>query len=107
MRRCILIDSRVTKDKKTNEDVMYLTLAKLAKRTSEGNIYHLKKDDMIVLTAINKVKKPQEFAAFENIHPGALIDIDYSVSEFDGKAYISKKELVVGTNVNTPEKLYL
>ena len=107
MRRCILVDSRITTDKKTNEEVMYLTLCKLASKTSNGNIYHPKKEDMFVITAINKTKKPEEFELFKTVYPGALIDLDYQLSSFDNKPYIARKEVVPGTNINTPEKLYL
>ena len=55
---------------------------------------------------VNKQKKPQDYEDFKNIHPGALIDVNYAVNN-SRKAYIQSYSLVPGTNLFKPEDLYL
>ena len=107
MVRAILVAKREYVDEKTKDNIMFLTLYELGKKIKDSDvIFNKRSTDAIINGMINKTKKPQDYLDFLDIHPGALIDIEYAVGD-NRKAYIKSYSLVHGTNLYKPEDLYL
>lgn len=107
MKRCILVDNRTSKDKKTGDDLMFLTLAKLPNAMKDGGLWHPKQADLIVNVCINKTLKAEDYEKFMQVRPGALFDITFGVNDFNGSTYVATCTLVPNTNVHKAEILYI
>ncbi len=107
MKRCILVSSRQSKDEKTGEDLLFLTLYRLPNKMSNGNLWYPKKTEAVVVACINKSKKPEVYDKFKGINPGALIDITYGINDFNNELFVANVECVKGTNVFDEKILYL
>lgn len=106
MKRCILISTKCSKDKKTGDDLMFLTLAALPSKMKDGGLWHPKKDELLLNTCINKKNKPEEYEKMLNVLPGALIDVTRGINDFNGKAFVVNADVVEGTDIYTEDMLY-
>ena len=112
MVRCILVAKRSFYDEKQKDNVLWLTLYDVGRKIKDENgnekgIYCPKPSDAVIQSAISQNRRPQDFSDFSNIHPGALIDVEYAVNQTTRKSYIKSCSLVHGTNLFKPEDLYL
>ncbi len=107
MKRCILVDVREGVDKKTNADVLYITLAKLPSKMSDGKLWHQKSTDLLINTSVNKTHKPELYNTFKKAPLACLVDIDWAFNEFSGQPYVRIDSIVAGTEVFKPEQLYI
>ena len=107
MRRCILISTRQNKDEKTGDELLFLTLARLPNKMTNGGLWYPKKDELILNTCINKTKNPDEFENMAGVLPGALIDVTFGLNEYTNKAYVLKTDVVDATELYSEDMLYL
>ena len=107
MKRCILVSSRLNKDPKTGDDLIFLTLCRLPNKMKNGGLWHPKKDELVVNACVNKTSKPEEYEKFLKILPGALIDVTFGINDFNNKAFVAAMSLVPDTNIFDEETLYL
>lgn len=97
MKRCILVNSRTSKDEKTGDDLLFLTLCYLPKRTSKGTLFYPKQKELIATACINKSRRAEEFDKLSKILPGTLVDITQGVNEYSGNVFIARVDVVEGT----------
>lgn len=107
MRRCILISSRTGKDKETNDQLLFLTFAKLPNLTSQGNLWHPKSSEILVNACINKNKKPDDFEKFAKILPGSLFDVTIGINEYNEKPFVADIAFVEGSDVFDEKILFV
>ena len=107
MKRCILVGTRTGKDKETGDELLFLTFCKLASRMSNGGLWQPKQSELLVTACVNKKRKPDEFAKFSKILPGALFDITMGVNDFNNKPFVAAFDLVEGTNLFDEKLVYV
>ena len=108
MKRFILIGSRTNTDKETKEELLFMTIARLPSKTSKGDLWYPKKDELLSTICINKTRKPDDFKKYSEMLPGTLIDVTFGVNEFNGKLIIAAYEAVAGTeNIFDKDILYV
>ena len=107
MKRCIVVSVKNSVDKETNENLLFIDMYQLASLTKSGNLFYPKKSDALITTCINQTKRPMDFSVFEDVRPGALVDITYGVNEYTNKSFVARIDLVPNTNHFTDSDLYL
>ena len=107
MKRCILVGVRTNKDEKTGDDLLFLSLVRLASRMKDGGLWHPKKDELYVTACINKSRKPDEYAKYSKLIPGTLIDVVFGVNDYTGKVVVASIDVVPGTDVFDEETVYV
>ena len=107
MKRCILVDSRTNKNEQTGDELLFLTLVKLPAKMSNGGLWHHKANELVINVCIPKSTKQEDFEKYSTILPGALFDITYGYNDFNGKSFVATCTLVDGTNMFTPQEVYV
>ncbi len=107
MKRCILVNVRQNKDEKTGDELLFLTMYRLPTKMSNGNLWHPKKTEAVIVGCINKTKKPDTYDKYISVKPGALIDVTFGLNDFNNKTFVADLQLVQGTNNYTDNVLYL
>lgn len=107
MKRYILVNARVNKDKETNANLLFLTMAKLPSKMKDGGLWHPKKDELILTACINEQNKPQDFKDFSTLNPGTLIDVIFGLNDFTQKVVVESLQVVPGTNMYSNDELYI
>ena len=107
MKRCILVGSRVSKDKETGDTLLFMTLYRLPSKMSNGGLWHPKQGEAIINACVNGAKKPEEFEKFSKALPGALIDVTFGVNDFNGKTFVASMTLASAVNPFEEDVLYL
>ena len=108
MKRFVLINTREGEDKETKDKLLFLTIARLPSKMSNGNLWYPKKDELLSTICINKSRKPDDFKKYSEILPGTLIDVTFGINDFNGKAIIAAFETVEGTeNIYDKDILYV
>lgn len=107
MNRCLVCSNRVGTDKETGKPVRYITAYKMPTFSSKGVLWYPKNTEAIVNIVIPEETMPMQFKDFENVKPGALIDVKYGVNEFTNKVYVADFSLVSGSDKHKVDDLYL
>ena len=105
-RRCILLSTRTNKDKETNDELLFLSLARLPSKSSRGGLWYPKQSELLVTACINKTRKPDDFESYSKLNPGTLIDVTFGINDFNGKVIVANLDVIEGTNIFDPETLY-
>ena len=106
-KRFLVVQTRQNKDKDTDDDLLYLTLFRLPNKMKNGNLWYPSNEKRVVVTCFNKVKKPEEYQKFLNVRPGALVDVNFGMSEFNEKPYVSEVRLVEGSFTYSDDILFI
>ena len=107
MKRCILVGTRVGKDKETGDELLFLTMCKLPSRMSKGGLWVPSQSELVVNACINKSRKPEDFKRFASVLPGTLLDVTFGVNDFNGKTFVAAVDVVPDTTLLTEEQLYV
>ena len=97
MKRCILVSSRVGKDKESGDELLFLTLCNLPKKMSSGGLWHPKKDELLMTACINKTRKPDDYKKFLTVLPGTIFDVTEGINDFTNKRFVVSLDIVTGT----------
>ena len=97
MKRCILVSSRIGKDEKTNDELLFLTLCYLPKRMNNGKLFYPKQKECLTTACINKSRRADEFERLSKLLPGTLVDVVQGVNEYSGNLFIASINVVSGT----------
>ncbi|MBE5756561.1 MAG: hypothetical protein E7342_02060 [Clostridiales bacterium] len=94
MKRAIVVSVRQSKDSKTNEDQVWLTMAIMPTKMSNGNLYYPKSTSVCVSTVGGALKSPDKFSKYKNLKIGDVVNVDYALNEFTQKPFIMDVSLV-------------
>lgn len=94
MKRAMVMSVRATVDKKTNENVVYVTLFDMGNRNKDGVIFTARSSEAVKTAFANEVRNPEKYAKYKALTIGSLCTMDLGVNDFDGKVYVSNLELV-------------
>lgn len=106
MKRCILVSIREKQDEKTNDELLFLTCYALPVVMKKGGLFYPKKEDAIINVCINNSRTPIDYETFKNVVPGCLVDVQHALNEVTNKRFVSKIELVPGTNIYSASDVY-
>ncbi len=108
MRRCVLVSSRIGKDEKTNDELLFLTMYRLPNKMQNGGLWYPKQNEAVITACINKTKRPEDFDALKEILPCTLVDVTFGINDFNNKSFVSKIDLVKETiNLFDEKTLYM
>ena len=94
MKRAIIVQVRMQKDKKTNDDIIWVTSAIMPSKSEKGDIFYPLSKNTLVTTCANALRSPDKYNEFKKLRIGDLIDIHYDLNEYKQQLYVSKLELV-------------
>ena len=90
----MVMSVRATVDKKTNENVVYVTVYDLGNRNANGVIFSAKSGEAIRTAFANETRNPDKYAKYKALKIGSLCTMDLGVNDFDGRVYVSNLDLV-------------
>ena len=94
MKKVMVMSVRVTKDKKTNENVVYVTVYDMGNRSSNGAIFTARSGEAVRTAFANETRTPEKYAKYKALSIGSLCTMDLGVNDFDGKVYVSNLDVV-------------
>lgn len=94
MKRAMVMSVRPTVDKKTGDNVVYVTLYDMGNRNKEGVIFTAKSGEAVRTAFANEVRTPEKYAKYKSLTIGSLCNLDLGVNDFDGKVYVSNLEVI-------------
>lgn len=106
MKRMILVDVRISKDEKNGDNLLWLTLYRLASQMKNGGLWHAKKDESITYVCFSQLKNPQEYNDYQKCNPGTLFDITFGLNDFNNKSYVATCVMVPNSNKHKYDDVY-
>lgn len=94
MKKVMIMSVRATVDKKTNENVVYVTVYDLGNRNANGVIFSAKSSEAVKTAFANEARNPEKYAKYKALNIGSLCTMDLGVNDFDGRVYVSNLDLV-------------
>lgn len=89
MKRAIVVSVRMSIDKKTNENVVWVSSAIMPTKGNNGKIYYPKSTDIVVTTCAGELSKPDNYSSYSSLKIGDIVDISYGLNDFTQKAFVS------------------
>ena len=90
MKRAIVTCVRVSKDNKTGEDNVWVTMSIMPSKMTNGNLFYPKSSDISVTTFAGAIKSPDKFKQYKELKIGDLVNVHYSLNEYNQKPFISE-----------------
>jgi hypothetical protein len=106
MKRAIVVSVRESKDQKTNDELLFVTLYRLPSIMKNGGLWHPKSTEAVTTACYNKTKNPDDYEKFKTLLPCTVCDITYGVNDFNGKTFVANLAVVEKTSLST-EVLYV
>lgn len=94
MKKVMVMSVRATVDKKTNENVVYVTVYDMGNRNNQGVIFSAKSGEAVRVAFANETRNPEKYAKYKALNIGSLCTMDLGVNDFDGRVYVSNLDLV-------------
>ena len=88
MKRAVVVAVRENADKKTGENNLWVTLAVMPAKMTNGGLYYPKSTDMLVSSCFGEIRHPDKFAQYKGLNIGALVDIEYGFNEVRQKPFV-------------------
>jgi len=105
MKKGILLASRLGKDKKTEENLCWVTVGMLPSKMNSGNLFFPKKEDTLCTIPFGELRHPDMFKACQSIRPGSLVGVIFDYNEVLNRAFPAKIE-VLEQSVYTDDEMY-
>lgn len=94
MKKVMVMSVRATVDKKTNDNVVYVTVYDMGNRNDKGVIYSAKSGEAVKVAFANEVRNPDKYKKYKNLNIGSLCTMDLGVNDFDGRVFVANLDLV-------------
>lgn len=94
MKKVMVMSVRATVDKKTNENVVYVTVYDMGNRNNQGVIFSAKSGEAVRIAFANEARNPEKYVKYKAFNVGSLCTMDLGVNDFDGRVYVSNLDLV-------------
>lgn len=94
MKRVMVMSVRPTVDKKTNENVVYVTVYDMGSRNERGNLFSAKSGEAVRVAYANEVRNPEKYAKYKSLAIGTICSLDLGVNDYDGRVYVSNLEVL-------------
>ena len=94
MKKVLLVQARISEDKKTKERLLFVTFVNLPTKNAQGNIWYPKNDEVITVSCFGEDRAPALFAKLRKVTPGTLCGVTYGVNDFGNKLFVSDVEVL-------------
>lgn len=94
MKKVLLVQARVSEDKKTKERLLFVTFVNLPTKNAQGNIWYPKNDELITVSCFGEDRAPALFALLRKAIPGTLCGLTYGVNDFNNKLFVANVEIL-------------
>lgn len=95
MKRAIVTSVRISKDTKTSEDNVWITMSIMPSKMSNGNLFYPKTSDISVSTCAGAIRTSDRFTKYKDFKLGDVVNIHYNFNEYTQKLFIEDIELVL------------
>lgn len=93
MKIAMVMSVRATQDKKTGENVVYVTLYDMGRRGSNGVIYSAKTGEAVRTAYAKETFNSEKYAKYKALAVGSLCSMDLGINDYDNRVYVSNLEL--------------
>ena len=80
MKRAIVTCVRTSKDNKSGEDNVWVTMSIMPSKMTNGNLFYPKSSDISVSTCAGAIKAPDKFTKYQGLKLGDVVDIQSALS---------------------------
>ena len=94
MKKVLLVQARISEDKKTKERLLFVTFVNLPTKNAQGNIWYPKNDEVVTVSCFGEDRASALFAKLRKVTPGTLCGVTYGVSDFGNKLFVSDVEIL-------------
>ncbi len=95
MKKVLLVQARVSEDKKTKERLLFVTFVNLpTKNAQTGNIWYPKNDELTTVSCFGEDRAPGLYALLRKANPGTLCGLTYGVNDFNNKLFVANVEIL-------------
>lgn len=94
MKKVMVMSVRPTVDKKTNENVVYVTIYDMGRRNNNGVIFTAKSGEAVKTAYANEARSPEKYAKYKALAIGSICAMDLGIDDFDGRVFVSNLEVV-------------
>ena len=94
MKKVMVMAVRPTVNKKTNENVVYVTLFDMGNRNSNGVIFTAKSGEAVRTAYANEARTPEKYAKYKALKIGSLCTMELGINDYDNSVYVSNLEVV-------------
>lgn len=90
MKKVLLVQARISEDKKTKERLLFVTFVNLpTKNAQTGNVWFPKNDELTTVSCFGEDRSPTLFALLRKAIPGSLCGLTYGVNDFNNKLFVA------------------
>lgn len=94
MKKVLLVQARISEDKKTKERLLFVTFVALPTKNAQGNIWYPKNDELVTVSCFGEDRAPALFAKLRRAIPGTLCGLTYGVNDFNNRLFVSDVEVL-------------
>lgn len=95
MKKVLLVQARVSEDKKTKERLLFVTFVALpTKNAQTGNIWYPKNEELITVSCFGEDRAPALFSKLRKAIPGTLCGLTYGVNDLTQKLFVQDVEVL-------------
>ncbi len=94
MKKVMVMSVRPTVNKKTNENVVYVTLFDMGNRNSNGVIFAAKSNEAVRTAYANEIRNPEKYVKYKSLKIGSLCTMELGINDFDNSIYVSNLKVV-------------
>ncbi len=94
MKRAIVVSVRPSKEKSTDENVIWATLAIMPNKGKNGNIYYPMSNKICVVTSAGELRSPDKYTKYSKFKIGDVVEVHYGINEKNDTVYVSDLNLV-------------
>lgn len=95
MKKGILLAARVSKDKKTDENLCWVTIGVLPSKMTKGGLFYPKKEDSILTVPFGELRNPDMYVACQSIRLGSLVGVTFDFNEIVNRAFPARIDTIV------------
>ena len=90
MKKVLLVQARISEDKKTKERLLFVTFVNLPRKNAQtGNVWFPKNDELTTVSCFGEDRAPTLFALLRKAIPGSLCGLTYGVNDFNNKLFVA------------------
>lgn len=95
MKKVLLVQARISEDKKTKERLLFVTFVNLpTKNAQTGNIWYPKNDELTTVSCFGEDRAPELYGLLRKATPGTLCGLTYGVNDFNNRLFVANVEIL-------------
>ncbi len=94
MKRAIVVTVRESLDKKTSENVVWVSLVQMPQKRNDGKVYYPMSNKLLLVTSAGEVRSPDKFSKYKKLKIGDVVDVHMDINDNTDTIFVSNLELV-------------